>query len=129
MDKNMTNKLWLKKQLCSLRISEGRDLIAHIQKLNQVCPDIISIDVKINKEDRALLLLCSLSVSYDGLITTLVYEKEILNFKKVVGVLRSNEQREKLCKRSPNLEVLTVNKKQRRPKERTQDESKDRSKS
>ena len=89
----------------------------------------MSLDVKIDEEDRALLLLCSLSVFYDGLITTLVYEKEILNFKKVVGVLRSNEQWEKLCKRSPNLEVLTVNKKQRRPKERTQDESKDRSKS
>ena len=52
---------------------------------------MMSLDVRIDEEDRALLLLCSLSVSYDGLITTLVYEKKILNFKEVVGVLRSNE--------------------------------------
>ena len=34
MDKNMTNKLWLKKQLYSLRMPEGGDLVAHIQKFN-----------------------------------------------------------------------------------------------
>ena len=73
-------------------MSEGEDLIAHIQKFNQVCLDVMSFDVKIDEEDRALLLLCSLSVSYNGLITTLAYRKEILNSKEVVGVLRSNEQ-------------------------------------
>ena len=30
MSKNMINKLWLKKQLYSLRMPEGRDLIVHI---------------------------------------------------------------------------------------------------
>ena len=64
--------------------------------------------MKIDKKHRALLLLCSLPISYNDLITTLVYEKEILNFEKVVGVLRSNEQREKLCKGSPNSEVLAM---------------------
>ena len=70
---------------------EGGELIAHIQRFNQVCSDVMSLDVKIDEEDRALLLLCSLPVSYDGLITILVYEKETLNFEEVVGVLRSNE--------------------------------------
>ena len=65
--------------------------------------------MKIDEEDRALLLFCSSSVFYDGLVTTLVYGKEILNFEKVIGVLKSNEQREKLCKDSPNLEVLAMN--------------------
>ena len=92
MGKNMTNKLWLKKQLYSLQMPEGGDLIAHIQKFNQICSEDISLDVKIDEEDRALLLLCSLSISYDCLIPTLVYGKEILNFEKMVGVLRSNEQ-------------------------------------
>ena len=35
--KNMTNKLWLKKQLYCLRMLEGGDLIVHIQKFNQIC--------------------------------------------------------------------------------------------
>ena len=55
------------------------------------------------------MLLCSLSGSYDGLITTLVYEKEILNYEEVVGVLRSNEQRAKICKGDSSSEVLAVN--------------------
>lgn len=52
----------------------------------------MSLDVKI-VEDWVLLLLCSLSGLYNGLKITLVYEKEILNFEKVVEVLRSNEQK------------------------------------
>ena len=129
MGKNMTNKLWLKKQLYSLWMLEGGDLIAYIQKFNQVCSDVMSLDVKIDEEDRALLLLCSLPVSYDGLITTLVYGKETLNFEEVVGVLRSNEQRERLCKEGSNSEVLAVNERQGRPIERTRGKSKGRSKS
>ncbi|WP_374695592.1 hypothetical protein ACEW7V_00920 [Areca yellow leaf disease phytoplasma] len=76
MGKNMINKLWLKKQLYSLRMPEGGDLVAHIQRFNQVCSEVMSLDVKIDEEDRALLLLCSLPGSYDGLITTLVYGKK-----------------------------------------------------
>ena len=129
MDKNMTNKLWLTKQRYSLQMPKGEDLIAHIQKLDQVCLEVISLDVKIDEEDRSLLLLCSLPVSYDGLITILVYGKEILIFEEVVGILRSNEQRERLCKGSPSSGVLTVNERQGRSKETTRDKSNGRSKS
>ena len=52
--KNMTNKLWLKKQLYSLRMPKRGDLVAHIHKFNQVCSEVMSLDVKIDKEDRAL---------------------------------------------------------------------------
>ena len=71
----------------------------------------MSLDVKIEEEDRALLLPCSLPGSYDNLITTLVYEKETLNYEEVVGVLRSNEQREKIHKENSNSKVLTMNEK------------------
>ena len=109
MEKNMTNMLWLKKQLYSLRMLEGGDLVAHIQRFNQVCSEVMSLDVKIEEEDRALLLVCSLSVSYDSLIITLIYRKETLNYEEIVGVLRSNEQREQICKENPNFKVLVVN--------------------
>jgi len=109
MGKNMTNNLWLKKQLYSPRMPEGGDLVAYIQRFNQVYYEVMSMDVKIDEEDRALLLFCSLPGSYDGLITTLVYRKETLNYEEVIGVLRSNEQREKICKGNPNSELLAVN--------------------
>ena len=103
MGKNMTNKLWLKKQLYSLRMPESGNLVAHIQRFNQVYSKVMSLDVRIDEEDRTLLLLCSLSSSYDGLITTLVYRKETINYEQVVGVLRSNKQRENICKEDPKL--------------------------
>ena len=127
--KNMTNKLWLKKQLYSLRMPEGRDLVAHIQRFNQVYSEVMSLDVKIDEEDRALLLLCSLPGSCDGLITTIVYKKEILNYEEIVGVLRLNEQREKICKIDPKSEILAMNERQERSKKKAKEKSKDKSKS
>ena len=129
LGKNMTNKLWLKKKLYNLRISKRGDLIAHIQKFNQICSEVMSLDVKIEEKDRALLLLCSLLGSYNHLITTLVYGKETLNYEEIVGVLRSNEQSEKICKGDPNSEVLAVNERLKRSKEKVRSKSKGRSKS
>ena len=106
---------------------EVGDLVSHIQRFNQVCSEVMSLDVKIKEEDRALLLLCSLLGSYDELITTLVYGKEILNYEEVVGVLRSNEQREKICKCNPNSKVLAIHERQGRPKEKSRWKSKGRS--
>lgn len=55
--KKMTNKPWLKKQLYSLRMPEDGDFIAHIQRFNQVCSEVImNLDVKMDEEDQAVLL-------------------------------------------------------------------------
>ena len=99
-----------------------------ISKNSIVYLDVMSLDIRIDEEDRALLLLCSLPVSYDGLITTLVYGKETLNFEEMVGVLRSNDQWKKLCKGSLNSEVLAIHERQGRPRKRAQDKSKGKSK-
>ena len=78
---------------------------------------------------KALLLLCSLLGSFDGLITTLVYGKETLNYKEVVDVLWSNEQRKNIRMGSSNSEALAVIERQGRPKEKVRDKSRGRSKS
>ena len=92
-----------------------------------MCSEVMSLDVKIKEEDRALLLLCSLPRSYDGLITTLVYKKKTLNYEEVVSVLRSNEQWEKICKGNPNLEVLAMHERQGRPRKKSRGKSNGRS--
>ena len=76
---------------------------------------MVNLNVKISEEDMTFLLLCSLPASYDRLIITLLYRKETLNYEKVIGVLRSNDQRKKIRMGSSNLEVLTVNERQGRP--------------
>ena len=85
-----------------------------------MCFEVMSLDVKIEEEDWALLLLCSLLGMYDGLITTLVYGKETLNYEEVVGVLWSNEQWEKIYKGNPNSKVLAMHERQERPRKRVE---------
>ena len=80
---------------------------------------VMSLDVKIEEEYQALLLLCSLPGMYDGLITTLVYKKETLNYEEVVGMLRLNEQWEKIYKGNPNSKVHVVHKRQGRPRKKS----------
>ena len=73
MGKNMCNKLMLKKRLYIVRMQEGSDVIGHIQRFDQLCMELMNIGVKLDEEDKSLLLLCSLPGSYDSLVTTLLY--------------------------------------------------------
>ena len=48
------------------------------------------IDAKVEKEDKALLLLTSLPNSYDTLVTTLLYGKDTVSLKQVQLALVSH---------------------------------------
>ena len=73
IEKNMYNKLMLKKKLYSLRMREGGDVLGYIQKFDQMCNELLNIGVKMEEEDKSLLLLCSLPSSYDPLVMMLLY--------------------------------------------------------
>ncbi|KAL5790410.1 hypothetical protein ACOSQ2_005298 [Xanthoceras sorbifolium] len=60
LKKTLTNKLYKKQCLYSLRISEGTSLGSHIDEFESLIMDLQNLDVKIDYEDQALLLLCSL---------------------------------------------------------------------
>ena len=45
------------------------------------------VDVKIEEEDMALMLLNSLLESYDNLITTLMWGKETIELEEITSVL------------------------------------------
>ena len=68
----------------------------------------MNIRVKLDEEDKSLLLLCSLPESYDSLVTTLLYGKETLKYEDIVSVLRSNEQKKKLTRDRAPQEGLAV---------------------
>ena len=104
----MYNKLMLKKRLYSLRMQEGGDVLDHIQKFDQVCNELLNIKVKVDEEDKSLLLLCSLSPSYDPLVTMLLYGKETLEYEDMVSMMCSNEQREKMTKNGAPQEGLAM---------------------
>ena len=49
--------------------------------------------MKIDDEDRAIILLCSLSGSYEHLVTTLTYGKEDVKVDEIFTALLDHEQR------------------------------------
>ena len=95
MSKTATTKVYLKQKLYRLKMQEGSDFVEHMNAFNQVVTDLARLSVKIDEEDRAILLLCSLPPSYEHLITTLTYGKETIKLEDVTAALLSYDMRKK----------------------------------
>lgn len=93
--------------------------MVHIQRFDQLNNDLLNLGVKMEEEDKSLLLLCSLPSSFDLLVTMLLYEKETLFYEDIVSMLRSNEQQEKLTKEGVPHEGLVVGERSGRGRERS----------
>ena len=57
MAKSLSNKLYLKKQIYRLRMKEGTTVLEHLNFFNKVIGELPTVDVKIDEEDKALILL------------------------------------------------------------------------
>lgn len=89
------NKLYVKKQLYGLQMEENMDQLEHLNKFNMLNTQLLNFRVKIEEEDKVILLLASFSYSYDLLVTTLLYRKESLELEEVSETLLSHETRRK----------------------------------
>jgi len=58
--KSLSNKLYLKKYFYGLRMNEGTPVLEHLNFFNKVINELLAIDVKIDEEDKTLILLSSL---------------------------------------------------------------------
>ncbi|GJW07978.1 retrovirus-related pol polyprotein from transposon TNT 1-94 [Tanacetum coccineum] len=68
MTKSLTNKLLLKQRLFSLRMKEGSTLKDHLDALNSIMMDLKHVEVKIDDEDVALILLVTLPPSFENFL-------------------------------------------------------------
>ena len=83
MMKSLSNKLYLKKQLYGLCMNEGTAVLEHLNFFNKIINELLAIDVKIDEEDKALILLSFLLESYDHIVTTMLYGKKTLILEEV----------------------------------------------
>jgi len=60
LKKSLTNRLILKQRLFRLHMHEGTPIKSHTAKFSSIINDLDKLDVRIEDEDQALLLLCSL---------------------------------------------------------------------
>jgi len=79
--KSLSNKLYLKKQLYGLCMKEGTVASKHLNFFNKVINKRQDVDVKIDEENKALILLNLLLESYDHIITTILYGRKLSSWR------------------------------------------------
>ncbi|CAA0806530.1 Probable prolyl 4-hydroxylase 11 [Striga hermonthica] len=124
MSKTLTTKLYLKQRLYGLKMQEGTDLGQHVNIFNQVVTDLASLEVKIEDEDKAMILLCSLPPSYEHMVTTLTYGKETIKNEEITSALLAHNQRkQKSGESSSQSDSLYVKGNQDRGRKQVRDNS------
>ncbi|GJW27825.1 putative reverse transcriptase domain-containing protein [Tanacetum coccineum] len=91
MTKSLANRLYPKKKLYTYYKSPGTKLGDHIDEFNKLILDLANIDIEIEDEDQALMLLTLLSPSYENFVDTLLYGRESLIMKDVLATMNSRE--------------------------------------
>src|SRR3954464_11368838 len=96
--KSLTNRLYLKKRLYNLRMVEGTPVKQYLDVFNSIIMDLGNIDITVESEDQALIVLSSLPGSYDSFVDALLYGKDTISLDDVSNALKSKE----LKKRYPD---------------------------
>ena len=87
------NKLFLQNKLYLLRLSEGDTVTEHLNVFNIVISQLLSMDIKITKEEKCIILLCSFIDFWDILAMAIESNITIINIDNVVASLFSEEMR------------------------------------
>ncbi|KAG8488563.1 hypothetical protein CXB51_016262 [Gossypium anomalum] len=90
--KSLANRLVLKQRPFTFRMNECEFLRDHISQFITLLNDLKNVEVHIDDEDQAMLLLYSLPPSYKSLRETLIYGRDKLSFEDVKGHLLSRDK-------------------------------------
>ena len=89
-----SNKVFLMKRLFNMKMSKGGSVADHLNEFNTLTSQLSSIKMNFDDEVRALLILCSLSKSWNSLVMAIsnsIPSSNTLKFDDVVGVILSEE--------------------------------------
>lgn len=95
MTRSLTNKLLLKQRLFLLRMKDGMLLKDHLDELNSIFMDLKNVEVKIDDEDAILILLVSLSSSYENLVNSFIVGRDTISMEEFRSSIHSRELRHK----------------------------------
>eukprot|EP00253_Pinus_taeda_P016291 PITA_16291 len=93
-----SNNVFLMKRLFNMKMSEGGSIADNLNDFNAVTSHLFSVGVNFDDEVRALLFLCSLPESWNGLVMAIsnsVSGSSTLKFDDVFGSILSKEMRRK----------------------------------
>ncbi|GKA99773.1 retrovirus-related pol polyprotein from transposon TNT 1-94 [Tanacetum coccineum] len=76
-----SNKVFLIRQLVNTKMKEGASIADHVNEFNSILSRLMSVDIKLDNEVQALLLLSSLPESWSGTVTAVRGSTETTKLK------------------------------------------------
>ncbi|KAE8716394.1 hypothetical protein F3Y22_tig00110121pilonHSYRG00025 [Hibiscus syriacus] len=96
MMKSLANRLIVKQRLYSFKMHEEKSILEQIDKFTKIIDDLENIDVKIEDEDKALLLLKSIPKSYEHFKDAMLYGRvQTILLDEVQSLIRAKELQNK----------------------------------
>ena len=92
MSKDLTSKMHVKMKLFMHKLQEGGSVMNHISVFKEIVADLVSMEVKYEDEDLALLLLVSLPSSFTNLRDTILLSRDTLTLAEVYEALQTREK-------------------------------------
>ena len=92
MTKSLAHRQFLKQQLYSFKMVESKAITEQLAEFNKILDDLENIEVNLEDEDKAILLLYALPRSFDSFKDTMLYGKEgTVTLEEVQAALRTKE--------------------------------------
>ncbi|KAL0926607.1 hypothetical protein M5K25_002846 [Dendrobium thyrsiflorum] len=79
-----------------------------IHEFNKIIVNLKNVDVKIEKEDQGIIILSSLSKSYEHIVNTLLYGKQTLIMTEVKSVLMSKQLQRRTEDKEENIRNILI---------------------
>jgi hypothetical protein len=92
MSKDLTSRLQVKMKLFQHKLQEGQSVMNHLSIFREIISDLLSMEVKYDDEDLALLLLVSLPSSFTNFCDTICISCDTLTLTKVYEALHQREK-------------------------------------
>lgn len=109
MTKSLANKLRLKERLYTIRMAEDTPIQTHLNEFNSICMDLENLDIKIDDEDKTVILIVSLPPSYRQFREIMLYgNSDTLSFDDVKSHLLSKEKFDLDSNSDDKAEGLTI---------------------
>jgi len=105
MKKSLTNWLYLKQRLYTLKMKEGMPICDHLDEFNRIILDLKNIDIEVDDEDQALILLCSLPDLFDNSVNSMVYCRDTISLADVKSTVNCMVLRTRLNRKGNDNQV------------------------
>lgn len=89
LKKSSAKRLYMKRKLYTFSIKERTIVKDHLDEFNKLILDLENVNIILEDKDRVLILLSSLSDSYENFVDTLLYGRQSLTLKDVKNALKS----------------------------------------